>query len=171
MMPHPFGARTALSALLSFWPLALIWLALACGSHAASPTLPTIPPGTNNVTAFGAVGDGVTTNTTAIQSAINSANSSGIGTVEIPAGTFLSGPFTLANNLNLQLNAGATLLMLPMSQYPGTVSNRQDFISGSSLHDVEISGLGVIEGQGLPWWKLIETNSTADRPNMINLSA
>src|SRR3954466_7285465 len=61
---------------------------------AASPALPTIPPGTNNVLAFGAVGDGISTNAIAIQTAINSATTGGIGTVEIPAGTFLSGPLT-----------------------------------------------------------------------------
>src|SRR5438309_1712196 len=86
---------------------------------ALPPTLPTIPPGSTNILNFGAVGDGVTTNTTAIQNAINSASSAGIGTVEVPAGTFLCGPLTLANSLNLQLDAGALLLMLPFSKYPG----------------------------------------------------
>jgi len=138
---------------------------------AAPPTLPTIPPGTNNITAFGAVGDGLTTNTAAIQNAINSASSAGIGTVEIPSGTFLSGPLTLANNLNLQLDAGATLLMLPFNKYPGGDVSPANFISASSLHDLEVSGFGVIEGQGLPWWKDTETNSAAVRPNMINFSA
>jgi polygalacturonase len=154
------------------------FLSVACGclfvlsrAGAASPALPVIPAGTNNITAFGAVGDGVTTNTTAIQNAINSASSGGIGTVEIPAGTYLSGPFTLANSVNLQLDSGATLLMLPFSKYPGGDVSPASFITGSSLHDVEISGSGVIEGQGLPWWKDTETNAAAVRPNMINLSA
>jgi len=138
---------------------------------ALPPALPTIPPGTNNITAFGAVGDGVTTNTTAIQNAINSASSSGIGTVEIPSGTFLSGPITVANSLNLQLDAGATLVMLPFNKYPGGDVAPPSFITASSKHDLEISGTGVIEGQGLPWWKDSETNSAAERPNMINFSA
>jgi hypothetical protein len=150
---------------------AVPFLAACVAARAASPALPVIPPGTNNITAFGAVGDGVTTNTTAIQNAINAASSGGIGTVEIPAGTFLSGPFTLTSSLNLQLDAGATLLMLPLNKYPGGDVSPVNFIAGSSLHDVEISGSGVIEGQGLPWWKDIETNSAANRPNMINLSA
>jgi len=150
--------------------LAAILFVPTFSSHAASPALPTIPSGTNNITTFGAIGDGVTTNTSAIQNAINSATSGGVGTVEIPPGTFLSGPLTLANSLNLQLDAGATLLMLPLNEYPGGDVSPPNFISGSSLHDIEISGSGVIEGQGLLWWKDVETNSAANRPNMITLS-
>src|SRR5215471_4424300 len=96
-------------------------LALFCAASAIAlpPILPAIPPGTNNILNFGAVGDGVTTNTTAIQNAINNASAGGIGTVEVPAGTFLSGPLTFGNSLNLQLDSGATLLMLPFTNYPG----------------------------------------------------
>jgi hypothetical protein len=149
----------------------LLTLALAKPALALPPALPTIPPGITNIASFGATGDGVSTNTTAIQNAINAASAAGIGTVEIPAGTFLSGPLAFANNLNLQLDAGATLLMLPFDKYPGGDVSPPNFIAGSSLHDVEISGSGVIEGQGLPWWKDSETNSAAVRPNMINFSA
>jgi len=137
----------------------------------AAPALPAIPPGTTNITAFGAVGDGVMTNTTAIQNAINAAAASGIGTVEIPPGTFLSGPLTMKSSLNLQIDAGALLRMLPYGQYPGGVTSPPNFISGSSLHDVEISGSGAIDGQGLPWWQISETNSAANRPVMVNFSA
>ena len=130
-----------------------------------------IPAGTTNITSFGAVGDGVTTNTTAIQNAINAASAAGIGTVQIPPGIFLSGPFSLKNNLNLELEEGAVLRMLPYTKYPGGAVNPSDFIIGSSLHDVQISGLGAIDGQGLPWWKVSETNSAANRPAMVSLSA
>jgi hypothetical protein len=145
-------------------------LSVALSATALPPVLPTIPPGTNNILSFGAVGDGTTDNTTPIQNTINNASASGIGTVEVPAGTFLCGPLTLANSLNLQLDTGATLLMLPFANYPGGDTSPANFLNGSSLHDIEISGTGAIEGQGLPWWKDIETNSTAKRPVMINLS-
>jgi hypothetical protein len=55
---------------------------------ALPPTLPTIPPGTTNILSFGAIGDGVATNTTAIQNAIYAASAAGMGTVEIPGGYF-----------------------------------------------------------------------------------
>lgn len=112
-----------------------------------------------NVTSFSAVGDGITTNTTAIQNAITAASLGGLtnglkgGVVEIPAaiGTYLSGPLTMANNVDLQIDSGATLQMLPYGSYPGGTSPT-DFISASKQHDIEISGSGTIDGQGAVWW-------------------
>jgi polygalacturonase len=138
--------------------------------RAQNPQLPTIPANTFYITNFSAVGDGVTTNTTAIQNAINAAKTAGGGTVHVTTGVFLCGPITLANNLNLQLDTGATLVMLPMTKWPGGDVSPPDFITASSLHDLEISGSGVMDGQGLPWWKDVETNSGASRPVMVNLS-
>jgi len=128
-----------------------------------------------NVLNFGAVGDGITTNTTAIQNAINAAaagpttNGAPGGTVKIPAGIYMCGPLTLKSSVNLQLDAGALLRMLPLGQYPGGTVNPANFISGTSLHDIEISGTGAIDGQGAPWWPYANTNG-AVRPIMIRLS-
>jgi len=131
------------------------------------PALPVIPANSFNITNFGAVGDSITTNTTAIQNTINAASTAGGGTVEIPAGTFLSGPLTLASSINLQLDSGAMLQMLPYGSYPGGTSP-SDFITASSLHDLELSGTGTIDGQGNGWW----TNnlSTSERPVMFTFS-
>ena len=46
----------------------------------------------------------------------------------------------------------ALLRMLPYDQYPGGIVSPANFINGSSLHDIEISGTGAIDGQGSPWW-------------------
>ena len=130
---------------------------------AGLPSLPNINV-TNifYVTNYGAVGDGVYTNTTAIQSAINAAaGASGGGTVEITPGTYLSGPLTMKSKINLQIDSGATLEMLPKSSWPGTTS----FILGNSLSDVEISGLGMIYGQGSTWW------GSDPRPNLIEFGS
>jgi polygalacturonase len=148
---------------------AVFVLSLVVPRHAsADPALPVIPNQTFVITSFGAVGDGVTTNTTAIQNAINMASTAGGGTVEIPAGTFLSGPLTMKSGINLQLDAGALLRMLPYDQYPGGIVSPANFINGSSLHDIEISGTGAIDGQGSPWWPGYKTNN---RPVMVNFSA
>ena len=144
----------------------------------AVPALPVI--NTNNIVnvtnaAYGAAGDGVTTNTTAIQNAINAAAAGGTtngaagGTVEIPAGIYLSGPLTLKSSVNLQIDAAAILRMLPLGMYPGGTTSGTTFISGSNLHDVEISGPGAIDGQGAPWWPYSNTNG-AIRAIMISPS-
>jgi len=135
------------------------------------PPLPTNNPASVfNVTSFGAVGDGVSTNTTAIQNAINAAatNSAG-GIVEIPAAgsPYLCGPLAMSNKVNLQIDSGATLMMLPFGSWPNSST---PFINGSSLHDVTISGSGTIDGQGAAWWGEFNTNGVA-RPNFINFSS
>ena len=160
-----------------FWGVALVfavtsWLSQARGQTVVSPALPTIPSGTYVVMNYGAVGDGITTNTSAIQAAINDAstNTSG-GTIEIPyvdgtSNVYLSGPITLKNKMNLQVDPGVTLRMLPYGQYP----NLNPFVSaGANPTDVEISGGGTIDGQATTsgWWSI---SSTSSRPYLINLS-
>ena len=135
-----------------------------------TPQLPTIPPGAVNITNFGAIGDGAATNTVAIQAAVNAADNAGGGTVEVPQGTFLSGPIELANNINLQLDRGAVLRMLPLGQYPGGTMEGQSFIRGADLHDVAITGFGMIDGQGIPWWPYANVPG-ARRPRMIALAS
>jgi polygalacturonase len=141
----------------------------AAGKGWVAPALPEIPARTFNVTNYGALGDGVATNTTAIQAAVDAATTANGGTVEIPAGVFVSGPLRLANNINLHLARGAALRMLPLEQYPGGTRDPENFISGSGLHDVAISGPGMIDGQGIPWWPFARTRG-ARRPRMIALS-
>jgi polygalacturonase len=143
---------------------------MATLARAGTPPLPIIPAGSFNITSYGAVGDGVTDNTRAIQATINAANMAGGGTVEIPANgtssTYWCGPLTLASSINLQIDSGATLQMLPMSRWP---TGTPPFINGSNLHDVEISGLGTIDGQGQAWWTAYESSGVS-RPTFINIS-
>ncbi len=124
----------------------------ACASPAlALPALPNIPAYSTNVSQapYNANGNGVITNTSAIQTAINDVSALGGGTVEIPGpGIYLTGPLTMKSKINLQIDTNATLRMLPMAGWPGT----SPLLSFSSLHDVEISGGGSIDGQGGGWW-------------------
>jgi polygalacturonase len=136
---------------------------------AVNPALPDIPSASFNVTNYGAIGDGMATNTTAIQSAIDAASAAGGGTVEIPAGIFLSGPLRMASRINLRLDPNAILRMLPLEKYPGGTKNPENFIGGSGLHDVAICGRGAIDGQGSPWWPFAR-QAGARRPRMITLS-
>lgn len=141
----------------------------ANAQSSVAPKLPVIPGGIYNITNYGAIGDGVTTNTLAIQTTINSAGSAGGGTVEFPAGIFLSGPVGVTNQINLHLDGGAVLRMLPLDKYPGGTVSPASFITGAGLHDVVISGPGMIDGQGAPWWPFASTPG-ASRPVMIAFS-
>ena len=135
-----------------------------------APALPQIPDRVFKISDYGAASDDKADNAKAIQQAIDAAAGAGGGVVEVPAGEFLSGPFRLASNVNFRVDAGATLKMLPMDQYPGGTVNPESFISGRSLHDVEISGEGTIDGQGAVWWPLAKTQRNARRPRMIALT-
>ena len=134
------------------------------------PPLPVIPTNQFNITDFGAMGDGVTNNAVSIQNTINAAAATGGGVVVVAVSgnlsNYLSGPIGLSNNVNLQVNAGATLKMLPRASWP---SQLPPFISGSGLHDVEISGAGTIDGNAGfgsgNWWPNLDT---AHRPDFIH---
>ena len=147
--------------------VSLILAVLSFGGTAfaeVNPAPPVIPNKVFNVQNYGAVGDGVATNSAAIQAAISAASAAGGGVVEIPAGIYLCGPIQLASKINLHLDAGALLRMLPMGKYPGG----QTFIGGDHLQDVAITGSGAIDGQGAAWWPLAKTSSGVRRPKMIS---
>jgi polygalacturonase len=134
-----------------------------------SPALPDIPSRVFSIKDYGAVGDGVATNTEAIQLAIDAANAAGGGVVEVPAGgVYLSGPFAFTNRINLRVEG--LLRMLPMEKYPGGTSNPTSFITGEGLHDIAVTGHGGIDGQGLPWWPFAKVPGTR-RPRMIALGS
>src|ERR1700744_3075183 len=114
-----------MSALMLAGLLACIqpMMATALAQPFAAPPLPVIPQGIYDIANFGAVGDGVATNTAAIQAAIDAASKAGGGTVQVPAGIFLSGPLEIHSQINLHLVEGSTLKMLPLDKYPGGTIN------------------------------------------------
>jgi polygalacturonase len=113
-----------------------------------------------------------------LQAAINGAAAGGTtnglsgGTVRVSAGTYLCGPIAMKSCVNLQLDAGAVLRMLPYGTYPGSpyTNGATHFIAGTNLHDLEISGSGAVDGQGQPWWDSYGTNKSVSRPKMMYFS-
>src|SRR5688500_10157455 len=63
-----------------------------------------------NVREHGAVGDGQTLDSSAIQSAIEACAAQGGGSVYLPAGQYLTGSLFLRNNISLHLDSGAVIL-------------------------------------------------------------
>lgn len=108
------------------------------------------------VTAFGAVGDGLTLNTAALQKAIDACSAQGGGKVVFPAGRFLTGTIELKDNVTLQLGPDTVLLgSLNAADY----RNVDPFVAGDGIplghalvvalgaHHVGLEG-GAIDGQG-----------------------
>src|ERR1035437_6081072 len=126
---------------------------------------------TFNVRDFGATGDGKTLDTAAIQKTIDAAAVGG-GMVLIPGGKFLTGPFTLTNNINLHLAKDATILISDdQTNYPVVKNRYQDAITANGAHDLEISGEGTIDGQGENWWATFRANpAMPHRPYLIKLT-
>ncbi|HVU34925.1 MAG TPA: pectinesterase family protein [Opitutaceae bacterium] len=125
-----------------------------------APDLPRIPDATFDVTSFGAVADGTTDNTAAFQGAIDTAIQAGGGTVVVPAAEqpYLCGPLRLGSNLAFEVDAGATIRLLPYSAtprpgaYPLQGRAYPNFLTAVNAHDVAITGGGTINGEGDAWW-------------------
>jgi polygalacturonase len=127
---------------------------------------------------FGAVGDGTTDNTAAIQNAVNACASQGGGIVELRKvgnlATYLTGPFTLKSHIHLQLDAGVTLQGIhDHSRYAAAFINwvyqpNEALISAKGATDVGVIGAGTVDGagnqlqpnSGASWWTLAQTFAT-----------
>jgi hypothetical protein len=106
-----------------------------------------------NVRNFGAAGDGVRTDTDAINKAIQAARDASGGTVLVPAGTYVSGTIQLQNNVTLWLDAGATILGTKnLAEYRWPEGGREwdgSIVLANGVHNVALMGRGTISGQNL----------------------
>lgn len=115
-----------------------------------------------DVTSFGAVGDGQTLASPAINAAIEHIAGLGGGTVVVPEGKFSCHSIRLRDGVTLKLSKGAVISAAPANEAggydvaePNEADRYQDFghshwhnslIWGEGLHDVAIVGEGRIEG-------------------------
>jgi len=105
-----------------------------------------------NIIDYGAVGDGQTLNTTAIEKAISACNAAGGGIVLIPQGLWLTGPIELKSNVNLHANRGALITFsTDHTQYPMIDGRTKLPLSGNKLENVGITGEGIYDGGGDTW--------------------
>jgi len=114
-----------------------------------------------SVTAAGAVGDGKTLNTAAIQQAVDRLAADGGGTLVIPQGEFLSGAIFLKPGVNLHLDKGAVLQgSTNIADYPKRMTRIEGhfqvwipaLVNATNADHLRISGEGTIQGGGKPYW-------------------
>ena len=137
-----------------------------------------------NVVDYGAKPDGVTLDTAAIQRALDDCGKAGGGTVEFPAGIYLSKPLELHNATTFELDPGATLMAVtnqtdfmktPGDWLKARSSDFVPFIGGKDLTNITFAGGGVIDGSGYAWWGEAEKarrkvpGYTLPRPNLVVL--
>jgi polygalacturonase len=100
-----------------------------------------------NIITYGAVADGKTNNTAAIQKAINEASANGGGRVMVPAGKFITGVITLKSNVDLHIDKNAFLLGSAIRADYGE-GKASPLIISNNQHHIAITGQGTIDGQG-----------------------
>src|SRR5664280_2472559 len=139
---------------------AILIAAMALMSNAAIAQTHAKPVHRFVVTDYGAVADGKTVNTKAIQAAIDKCASSGGGMLVIPKGTFLSGAIFLKQGVNLLVEKDGVLKgttniddypMIP-TRWEGTEEPwTSAFINAEGVSGLVISGEGTIDGSGEEW--------------------
>lgn len=122
------------------WKRLLVGL-LALGCHQ-------VLNGQQNIRDFGALGDGETLNTQAIQAAIDQAHDQGGGQVTIPKGRFLSGTILLKSNVELHLEKGAVLLGSTNPANYLKLKRWKALVMADEAENIAITGKGIIDGQG-----------------------
>lgn len=118
-----------------------------------------------NVKDFGAIGNGINSDSKAINAAIEAASKAGGGTVYIPAGIYLSGSIHLKSDICLFIDQGATILAAHVNiengydeeeesisvkyQDSGHSHWKNSLIWGYNIQNISITGSGSINGGSL----------------------
>lgn len=114
-----------------------------------------------NILDYGAIADGVTVTSAAIQAAIDACSENGGGRVLVPAGKFVTGTLWLKSHVELHLEQGAELIASTdladyneNDAYPQNFWSKEEEWNGKHLviaheiTDVSITGYGTINGSG-----------------------
>lgn len=118
----------------------------------------------HDITSYGAIGDGRTVNTKAIQAAVDACATTGGGRVVVPAGAFVSGSIFLKSNVDFHLMSGAVLRgSADLADYAPLNAQGHGYhiqgwlyaalLTGCNCTNVSITGTGIVDGHGEVWWK------------------
>ena len=137
-----------------------------------------------DISQYGAISDGKTLNSKAIQATIDKCALNGGGTVVIPKGEFLSGALFLKPGVNLELLEGAVLKgSTDINDYPKTTTRIEGhfepwpaaLLNGDKVDHLHITGPGTLDGNGQPFWQEFyrqrkidhkTTNLSVNRPRL-----
>lgn len=127
-----------------------------------------------NIRDFGAVGDGKTKDTAALQKAIDACHGAGGGQVLFPAGSYLSGTLFLKNNVELHLSSGAVLLGSPDATdynaedvFPENRAFAAENVTARHLiiayrqENISITGNGAIDGNSSAFFEPLPAGESA----------
>lgn len=115
---------------------------------------------TFNILNYGAIADGMTLNSVAINKAIDECAQKGGGTVLIPMGSYVTGPIIMKSNINLHLAKGALVIFssdfnqypLVTSSFEGVAAARcQSPVVAENIENIAITGPGIMNGNGYYW--------------------
>ena len=138
-----------------------------------------------NVCQYGAVGNGKADDATAIQKAIDLCSAEGGGQVLLPANhTFLAGPIQLKSNVNLHIEANATLLANPdesiyhLSAFGANEGEGMMWLYANDAENISITGVGTISGNGVAFmgaeledsYELKPVTTFDPRPHVLTLT-
>ena len=129
-----------------------------------------------NVKEYGAIGDGIFVNTTAIQNAIDACNKHGGGRVVLENGVFVTGTLYMKSNVELYVDVTATILGSPniddytqdthVQLYRNETALNRCLIFCENLENIAFSGRGVIDGNGAAFCNR-EGRSNNQRPMLL----
>lgn len=136
-----------------------VYTRVAADASAISPPADTaLPSGDYYIDQYGAIGDGQTLNTHAIQAAVDDCHRHGGGTIWVPHGRWVTGTIRLYSNMKLYLYQGAVLIGSPDTSVYGHQADygfsgpgagtRTGILVAHGEHDITIGGDGTIDGNG-----------------------
>lgn len=101
-----------------------------------------------NVPDHGVKGDGVTLNTDRINAVIEKCSESGGGTVQFPAGTYLTGTIVVKSNVTLHIGNGAIIRGSVNVDHYGAGGLPKSLIVIKDAENTAITGEGIIDANG-----------------------
>ncbi len=146
------------------------WVCTGLPFHMPSIAIPHFPSARFDIRAYGAVPDGTTLNTAAFADAVQACVEAGGGIVNVPPGTWLTGPIELQSNVCLNLERGAVVQLsnrledFPLIPRDGDSTHGYIVAPPVYAHDaknIAITGKGIIDGAGEIWRYVLREKQTA----------